>query len=147
MPIPPSPEFVVRTWFEDLWNKGIEGTIERFLDREGVINGLPTPDGKPIHGPADFKPFYRRFRGAFPDIHVDVRHLLSDGELVVAHCHVTGTHRGVDIGVPPTGERVDFEGFAMARVVNGLIVESWNAFDFLTMYQQVGVSLAMPAAS
>ena len=51
-------------------------------------------------------------------------------------------------GTQPVGY-VDDDGRpqTMGRIVNGLIVESWNTFDFLTMYQQIGVPLALPAAS
>jgi len=34
----------------------------------------------------------------------------------------------------------------MARVQNGKLVEGWNSFDFLTMYQQIGmIQLPQPA--
>jgi len=42
---------------------------------------------------------------------------------------------------PPTGQRIDFEGVTIVRVVDGQIREGWNRFDFLTMYQQLGVEL------
>jgi hypothetical protein len=33
---------------------------------------------------------------------------------------------------------VDFWGMTVGRVENGQIVEGWNSFDFLSMYQQIG---------
>jgi hypothetical protein len=33
---------------------------------------------------------------------------------------------------------VNFNGIVIARVVDGRLVEGWNCFDFLTMYQQIG---------
>ena len=62
----PTPEFVMRAWFQELWNKGDETTIARFLHANAVVHGLPTPDGGPIRGPAEFTPFYRSFRATFP---------------------------------------------------------------------------------
>ena len=64
----------MRQWFENLWNKGDETTIDRMLHADGVVHGLPTPDGQPIRGPEAFKPFYRSFRTAFPDISIDIVH-------------------------------------------------------------------------
>jgi len=41
---------------------------------------------------------------------------------------------------------VEFWGFTLARVVDGQLVEGWNSFDFLAMYEQIGVRLNMPSA-
>ena len=45
-----SPEAVTREWFDRLWNRGDEATIDRLLHADGVIHGLPTPDGQPLRG-------------------------------------------------------------------------------------------------
>src|SRR5262249_12250700 len=92
--MPTSADTVMRTWFEQLSNQGQESTIDRLLAVDARIHGLPTPDGQPIRGPEAFKQFYRTFRIAFPDIHVDVERTLVDGDMVAAHCHVTGRHLG-----------------------------------------------------
>ena len=55
-----------------------------------------------------------------------------------AFCRVRGRHVGNALGGPPTDRDVDFTGVTIARVQNGKIVEGWNVFDFLTMYQQIG---------
>ena len=54
------------------------------------------------------------------------------------HCHVVARHVGSDLGGPATGALVDFWGMTIIRAENGRIVEGWNSFDFLTMYQQIG---------
>lgn len=140
--MPMAPEEVIRTWFEDLWNKGDESTVDRLLHADGVIHGLPTPTGAAIHGPAEFKPFYRAFRSAFPDISVQLLHVLTQGDISVAHCRVVGRHQGASLGMPATGRPIDIQGFALGRFENGQLVEGWNCFDFLGMYQQLGVAPA-----
>ena len=40
--------------------------------------------------------------------------------------------------VTATNRGADFWGMTMFRVKDGRLVEGWNAFDFLTMYQQLG---------
>ena len=37
--------------------------------------------------------------------------------------------------------RVEGEGAMEVRVRDGQIVEGWNNFDFLSMYQQLGMTL------
>ena len=41
----------------------------------------------------------------------------------------------------PTNKAVSITGMCIARVENGKIVEGWNNFDFLSMYQQLGMTL------
>jgi predicted ester cyclase len=89
---------------------------------------------------------FKLFRGAFPDIHIDVEKTVVEGDYVTVMCRVTGTHTGATLGFPPTGRRIDFNGMVLARVANGQFQEGWNCFDFLTMYQQLGVVPPAPGA-
>ena len=141
-----TPESAMHAWFENLWNKGDETTIDTMLHVDGVVHGLPTPDGQPIRGPEAFKPFYRQFRTAFPDLSIEIVHSVTQGDLTLAHCHVKGTHSGDGIGLAATGRPIQFWGFALGRFDNGQLVEGWNCFDFLDMYQQCGVTLNLPPA-
>jgi steroid delta-isomerase-like uncharacterized protein len=130
------PETVARTWFEEVWNQGREEAIDSLLAPDAIIDGLV---GSAMHGSAGFRSYHRSLRGAFPDIHIDVERSVTQGDYVVVYCHVTGTHMGASLGVPPSGRRVDFRGFAMAKVEDGRVCQGWNCFDFLTMYGQLGL--------
>jgi len=129
-----SPDSVIRRWFRDVWNAGREDVIDRMLAPNAIVHGL----GEVMIGPDQFKPYFRIMRSALHDFDVHVVRTVVDGELVVAHCHVTARHAGSGLGGPATGRMVDFWGMTMARVVNGELVEGWNCFDFLTMYAQLG---------
>ena len=135
-----SPDSLIRTWFEEVWNQGSEDTIDRLLASDAVAHGLPGAD---LKGPADFKPFFRNFRAAFPDIRIEVARTVTEGDMVVAHCRVTGTHKGHTMG-KATGNQMEFWGMCIARVRNGQIVEGWNSFDFLALYQQLGLLPQLP---
>jgi steroid delta-isomerase-like uncharacterized protein len=130
-----NPSAVVRRWFEEVWNEGKESTIDELYSSQAVAHGLP---GSALKGPAGFKPFFAQFRAAFPDIHVEVTQCVCEGEMCVVHCVVTGTHTGAGLGAP-THRPVRFTGMTMARVAGGQIQEGWNEFDFLRMYQQLGI--------
>jgi steroid delta-isomerase-like uncharacterized protein len=140
-----TPDAIVRTWFEELWNQGNEEAMDRLFAADGLAHGL-SPDGKPIVGPQAYRPFYARFRGAFPDVRVEVVRTVTEGDTVTAHCHVTGTHHGEQLGIARTGRPIDFWGMTIVRVRNGQIVEAWNNFDFLSLYQQVGLLPMLPGA-
>jgi steroid delta-isomerase-like uncharacterized protein len=132
-----SPEAVMREWFDQLWNQKKIETIDRLFAADGIAHGL---SGDVMKGPAGFRPFYAAFAEAFPDLHIKVLRAIVQGEFVVVHNHVTGTHGGHTLGFAATGRNATFEGVTIARIVDGKIVEGWNFYDFLSMYQQLGVT-------
>ena len=93
-----------------------------------------------LHGPAAFKPFFHQFRAAFPDIRITVEDALVDGDRIAVRCAVTATHTGPGMTPAPTNKAARFTGMCIARVKDGKIVEGWNNFDFLSMYQQLGMT-------
>ena len=143
--MPAEAKKVALTWFERVWNQGSEAAIDELLAPDALMHGLAGPDGKPIRGPEGFKPFYRTFHGAFPDIRITVERAVEEGDMVAVHCRVVGTHRGEGLPVAPTRKPIELWGMAMARVRDGRIVEAWNAYDFMTLYQQVGMLPALSA--
>jgi len=130
-----TPDALARDWFESVWNKQDESAIDRLLHPEAVAHGLGP---QPIRGPEQFKSFSRAFKTAFANMRIHVEHTVAQGDLGVALCHVTGNHVGDSLGGPATGKDVDFWGTTTFRVRDGKIIEGWNTFDFLTMYQQLG---------
>jgi steroid delta-isomerase-like uncharacterized protein len=132
-----SPEAVVREWFDQLWNQKKIDTIDRLFATYGVAHGLT---GDTMKGHDGFRAFYSNFSAAFPDIQIDVLRTIVQGEFVVAHNRATGNHDGDTLGFPATGRNAIFEGVTIVRVVDGKIVEGWNFYDFLSMYQQLGVA-------
>ncbi len=71
-------------------------------------------------------------------ISIVVQRTVVQDDMCAAFCRVTAVHAGDTFGAPATGEMVDFTGISIARVRDGRIVEVWNCFDFLSMYQQIG---------
>jgi predicted ester cyclase len=129
------PVTVARRWFREVWDEGRESAIDELMAPDAVAHGL---GGAPMRGPAEFKPFYRTFLNAFGDLEVEILRTVVQGDTVAVHCHVTARQVGEALGGPATHKPVEFDGVTILRVVNGQIVEGWNAFDFLTMYQQMG---------
>jgi steroid delta-isomerase-like uncharacterized protein len=125
-------------WFEEVWNNGREEAIDEMFAEEAIAHGLSDGTGNTPRGPAGFKPFYNSFRSSFPDIHITVEDTICEGDKIVARCHIQATHTGDGLGIPATGKPVDFKGVAIVRIADGKIVEAWNHFDFIDMYQQIG---------
>ena len=128
---------IQRRWYQEVWNEGRESAIDEMTVPEVIGHGLTDPDGREVVGVEAFKAMYRAFRAALSDIHVDVQELITEGDVSVARCVVTATHTGEGLGKTPNGNRLTFTGMSMTRERDGRIVESWNNFDFATMYQMM----------
>ena len=128
----------IRRWFEEVWNKGREEAIDEMFAEDGIAHGLADETGAPLRGPNGFKPFFRSFRGAFPDIEVIVEDTVAEGDKVAARCRLHATHAGEGLGFAATQRPMEITGIAIVRVKDGKIVEAWNNFDFMAMFQQLG---------
>jgi len=131
---------LIRRWFEEVWNEGREEAIDEMFAADGVAHGLADEGGEELRGPAGYKPFFRRFREAFPDIRVTVEDCVCEGDRAAARCSVRATHGGDALGVAATNSPVEFEGLVIVRVRDGKIVEAWNQFDFARLNRQIGMA-------
>jgi steroid delta-isomerase-like uncharacterized protein len=138
---------IIRTWFDELWNKKNEAVIDQLADPEVMAHGLKDALGNEVRGLDDFKRFYQVFASSFPDHNIEVEFTISEKDMVAALVHVKATHRGDQLGYIHTDREVEFDGIVINRIRNGKITDSWNMFDLMSMYQQLGmVSMAPPNA-
>ncbi|MER5754961.1 ester cyclase [Streptomyces sp. NPDC002088] len=92
-------------------------------------------------GPEGYKAMFGELRAAFPDLHVEVEHLVAtDDELAFAYT-ITGTHLGPLMGQPATGKKVSYRGMQISRFgSDGKLVERWGSSDELGMLRQLGLA-------
>src|SRR5262245_42446301 len=122
---------LVRRWFEEVWNQGRAETIDALLAPNGRAHGL----GDVPPGPAGFKSFHAAFRNAFPDIRITLDDVIAEGDLVAFRFSANATHRGDGLGFAATNRSAEFTGMGFVRVRNGQLVEGWNNYDQLSMFQ------------
>ncbi|GAB2806773.1 ester cyclase [Streptomyces chlorus] len=103
------------------------------------IDHDPAPGQVP--GPEGYKAMFGELRAAFPDLHVEVEHLVAtDDELAFAYT-ITGTHLGTLMGQPATGKKVSYRGMQISRFdSDGKLVERWGSSDELGMLRQLGLA-------
>jgi predicted ester cyclase len=135
-------ETIAHRWFEEVWNQKRDTAIDELMAADSLLHGLVGPDGKEIRGPEAFKPFFRHYCQAFPDLRIAVDDALVDGDRIAVRCTVTGTHTGPGLMSAPSNKPTSFTGMCIMRIADGKIVEGWNNFDFLLMYQQLGMQLS-----
>jgi steroid delta-isomerase-like uncharacterized protein len=124
-----------RVW-EEVFNKGNMSVVDETIAPNYVYQGLMGIESK---GPEGFKQMVAMFRTAFPDLHVTVEDMIAEGDKVVSHYTMTGTHKGELMGIAPTGKKVKFSGMVIVRWVDGKEVEAKGVGDMLAMMQQIGV--------
>ena len=65
--------------------------------------------------------------------------IVAEGDLVMCHRVIDGTHDKEYLGVSPTGKSFHVSHISIERVVDGKLVEGWGLVDNLSFFQQVGV--------
>jgi len=128
---------LMHEWFEQVWNQGDTGAIDRFMHPDAVIHGLRDVDGTELQKKVHFLPFFQRYRDAFPDLQIVVEDVVVEGDKIAGRCVVRGTHRGHTLGFAATNRPVEFSGMCFVRVRDGQIIESWNNFDMATLGMQL----------
>jgi steroid delta-isomerase-like uncharacterized protein len=106
------------------------------------VNHHSIATGEASHsiGVENFRQEIMRLRSVFPDIAMTTIHLLADGDKVIEHFQVRGTHKGEFMGIPATGKKVEYSGITIGRVANGKLAERWNITDRYGLLQQLGAT-------
>jgi predicted ester cyclase len=90
-----------------------------------------------------FKRDIQYLRTAFPDLHLTIDDMASDGDKVWILMTARGTNHGPFMG-PPTGQSMEITVMDVCRFENGQIVEHWGVPDRFAMLIQLGL-LQQPA--
>jgi serine phosphatase RsbU (regulator of sigma subunit) len=125
---------IFRRYAEEVGNQGKLELADEFFDR--YISHQP--DGSVLQrGPEDVKHFHREFRSAFPDFHISIEDQIAEGDKVVSHYTIRGTHQGDFRGMAPTGKEIELKGVTTFRFSpEGKVVETWDSYDQLSLMRQ-----------
>ena len=65
----------------------------------------------------------------------------AEGDMVTSRYVMSGTHQGEFLGIPPTGKKFKGSGILIFRFKNGKVVELWEEFDGVGLFEQLGMEL------
>ncbi len=116
---------LVKRWFEEVWNQRLAATVNELFSPTGI----GYMEGAKVVGPAEFIQARDMLLNAFPDIRVTVNQVVAEGDSVVVRWSAAGTHLGDSLGFRATSTAVTFNGMTWLRLVNGQIVEGWDAWN------------------
>ena len=75
---------------------------------------------------------------AFPDYHEEVQELIAEGDRVVAHLTISGTHLGQWGPLPATGKRAEFDEIVILQIRDNKVVRQCGVIDQLSALRQLG---------
>jgi predicted ester cyclase len=111
--------------------------LDRCLELYAPLHQIlsqPTPPGR-----EHIRAFFESTFAGWPDLRLEVAQVVAEDDWVMGRCIATATHTTRVMGVPPTGKRVETTFWDLHRFDEaGLIVQTWNLLDTLTLTQQLG---------
>jgi predicted ester cyclase len=76
---------------------------------------------------------------AFPDVQITIHAEVVQGDMVVHRWTATGTYNGDPIAeTEPNGYQITIPGITISHVSNDKVQETWNVFDSLYFYYEIG---------
>ena len=99
------------------------------------IMSRPTPPGR-----QHIRAFLENTFTTWPDIQLVVENALAEGDWVMGRSVSTSTHTATVMGVPATGKIIRTSFWDLHRFdEHGLIAQTWNLTDSLSIMQQLGL--------
>ncbi len=123
----------------ELWGKGDYEACKELFSPE-YVHYYPSATPKPGSLEESIEFTKMIFRG-FPDSTWTIEELFAVGDRVITRWIYKGTHEGEFMGIPPTGNKLEFGGILITRIENGKIVEGREDYDALGAMQQLGMEL------
>ena len=121
---------LIKSFIEEVFNKHNLTAIDKYHAANLTNGSEKTPES--------FKKSLTALFSGFPDLHVNIEHVLAENNYVLVFLNFTGTHRGQFEGMPPTNKPVKIRSADLYSIENGKIVEHWDVVDRLDLLKQTG---------
>jgi steroid delta-isomerase-like uncharacterized protein len=127
---------LVRRFIDEIFNHGNLEVAEEILTPD-YLHHDPTTNqfGSGIEG---FKQMISLYRQSF-DLRIVLEDQVANEDKVVDRWTGYGMHQGEFMGLAPTGKKITATGISIHRIEGGKIAETWNNYDALGIFQQLGI--------
>ncbi len=130
-------EMLIRNLLKELdagnWDKFKEVLADEYK--------LYSPSNAPAISKEEQIAMVNSFLKGFPKWQHEIKDLIAKDDKVVVHVIDKTTHEGEFMGVPATGNKIEFGNIIIYRIKNGKIVEAVQEADTLGWFQQLGMEL------
>jgi predicted ester cyclase len=130
---------IVRKVFVDILSQGKYEVTDEIYAQDFVNHGTTKDIGRDADEANN-----RGWRAAFPDLDLNVKKEIAEGDFVTVLWEARGTNTGNGNGLNATGKKTQGRGISVFRIANGKIKEEWTEFSQLLVLQQLGLESKQP---
>ena len=121
-----SNEERVRFANDEIVGKGDLGVVDEVFATDYVVHA----GGKDYKGHAFVRRFAGLLRSAIPDLRVvEIALLIQAGDTIVWQRTLSGTHEAEMMGIPPSGQKVEWRDMVVTRFDGEKIAEDWGVSE------------------
>jgi predicted ester cyclase len=122
-------------WYE-AFHRNDPALLDRILADQWV--DIPPAPGQPP-GPQGAKQILTELRIAFPDLTIEIRDVIQQGNKVVVRSEIAGTQQGPFLGRASKGRKLKIQAIDIHEFQNDKIVRTWHSEDWMTGLHQLGI--------
>lgn len=125
---------LVRRFYEQAWNAWDDTVVDEILAADFTFRGSL---GDEVRGRDGWRAYRDKIRQAVPDFHNEIVDLVTAPGRAAARLRYTGHHTGVLLGVPGTGQPIEYAGAAFFTCADGQLGTAWVLGDLDALRRQI----------
>lgn len=125
---------VVRQFNKEVIEQGNWETFKAIMDSSFTNHSAP-----PASNRADgmWNTFHNILKPAFPDLKVEIYDQIAENDKVTTRKAIIGTHKGILMGIEPTGKQVRIDVIDIVRLREGKYLEHWGINSLQSVLQEL----------
>ncbi len=127
---------IIKKLFEEVYTKGDLIKCPDYIAENVIINDVAKKNG--LKGLKGFKDMEEKYKTAFPTKKVTIQDIFGVEDKVVVRWNCQGMHQGKLDDISASNEKINITGISIYRFANGKIVEIWQSWDRLGLFEQIG---------
>jgi steroid delta-isomerase-like uncharacterized protein len=132
---------LVRSFYEEIWNRGNKAKIPELLHESFIFRGSLGQTKRGHHGFAEYVEFVT---DALSEYRCEIQEIVCEGSKVFAKVLFSGVHGKEFLGYPATFKRVEWIGAALFTIDGNRVADLWVLGDLDTLRQQLSGSNERP---
>jgi steroid delta-isomerase-like uncharacterized protein len=134
---------IAQRFMDECWNKGNLNMLSDLVATNCRYHDPVFPNL--TSGADNIRNHIETCRRGFPDLRFTIDNTIAEGDEVVNHWTVKGTHKGQFLSLAPTNKHATVSGTSIFRIKDSKIAETWSDWNLMSLMEQLGIS-ASPQA-